>query len=142
MSGTLDVTKLMKALENEDNDGLIELDHKKIQAMKNDMLQKLGLPRDKLKSLHKSLKFYRYVDELPDIHYGSYVRWISLKNPNNIRLTNGGIVCDVKIDDGINVVCRNNMHRFFQFKMGECLVFQKLTDQEQVLLSALDYLNN
>ena len=110
--------------------------------MKNDMLQKLRLPRDKLRSLHKSLKLYRYVDELPDLHYGSYVRWISLKNPNNIRLTNGGIVCDVKIDDGINVVCRNNMHRFFQFKMGECLVFQQLTDKEQVLLSALDYLNN
>ena len=45
------------------------------------------------------------------------------------------------INQGINIICRNNMHRFFQLKMGECLVFQKLSQQEQVILKALDYLN-
>ena len=64
-----------------------------------------------------------------------------MKNPENIKLSNGGIVCDIKINEGINIICRNNMHRFFQLKMGECLVFQKLSQQEQVILKALDYLN-
>ena len=40
------------------------------------------------------------------------------------------------------IVCKNFMHRHYTFKMDECLVFQKLTDQEKILLSALDHLEN
>ena len=49
-------------------------------------------------------------------------------------------MCDIKIENGVKIVCKNNINRFFEFKMDECLVFQKITDQEKVLLSALDYL--
>ena len=138
----LDINTLMKALDNEDNESIMNVDHKKIQKIKNDMLQKLGLDRQKLKKYHKSLKMYRYIDELPELRYGSYIRWISLKDPDNISLSNGGIVCDIKINNGINIICKNYMHKFFQLKMGECLVFQRLSQQEQIILSALDYLND
>ena len=137
----LNINTLLKALDNQDNESIMNVDFKEIQKIKNDMLQKIGLSRQKLKEYHKSLKMYRYIDELPELRYGSYIRWISLKNPENITLSNGGIVCDIKVNEGINIICRNNMHRFFQFKMGECLVFQKLSQQEQVILSALNYLN-
>ena len=51
---------------------------------------------------------YRFIDELPDLHYGSYIRWITIKDPENIKLTNGGIVCEMKVgDDGIIIVCKN-----------------------------------
>jgi hypothetical protein len=139
---TLDIDQLMKALDNDNNEQILKIDQKQIDKMKNDMLQKLGLKKEELRKLHRSLKEYRYIDELPDLQYGSYTRWISLKDPDKIRLTNGGIVCDTKLDDdGISVVCKNNMHRFFQFRMSECLIFQKLTDQEKVLLSVTNYLN-
>ena len=50
--------------------------------------------------------------------YGSYIRWISLKNPENLKLTNGGIVCEMKVgDNGIVIVCKNNFNRFFQLNM-------------------------
>lgn len=138
----LNVDSLLKALENEDNENILQLDHKKISKMKNDILQKLHLSRDKLKQIHKSLKNYRFIDELPDLHYGSYIRWITIKNPDNIKLTNGGIVCEMKVgDEGIVVVCKNRMNRFFSLKMNETLIFQRLSEQEQILLSALDYLN-
>ena len=29
-----------------------------------------------------------------------------------------------------------------QIKLDECLVFQKISDQEQILLSVMDYINN
>tara|TARA_B100000902_G_scaffold399490_1_gene470593 strand:- start:1049 stop:1474 length:426 start_codon:yes stop_codon:yes gene_type:complete len=137
----LDITRLMKALDNQDNESIMNIDHKKIKSIKNDMLQKIGLSREKLKSYHKSLKMYRYIDELPELRFGSYIRWISLKNPDNITLSNGGLVCDIKVDNGIKIICKNNINRFFQFNMEECLIFQKLSEQEQVILSALDYLN-
>lgn len=137
----IDIDTLLKALDNEDNEGLLDIDLNKIKQTKNDILQKVGFDRETLKKYNKALKNYKYIDEIPDIKFGSYVRWIPLKNPSKIKLTNGGIVCDVKINDDVSVVCRNGMNRLFEFKMAECLVFQKLSDQELVLLSAMNYLN-
>jgi len=137
----LDLDTLLKALDNEDNEGLLEVDLNKIKQIKNDILQKVGFNRETLKKYNKSLKNYKYIDEIPHIKFGSYIRWIPLKDPTKIKLTNGGIVCDVKINDDVSVVCRNAMNRLFEFKMAECLVFQKMSDQELVLLSAMNYLN-
>lgn len=140
MTEGLDVGLLLKSLEREDNDCLMNLDSTKIQQMNNDMLQKLRLPREKLKKFNKTLKLYRFIDEIPDIKYGAYVRWINLKSTEH-KLTNGGIICDIKIvKDDVMIVCKNTMGYFFQFKFNECLAFQKITEQEKVLLSALDYL--
>ena len=141
MSSILDLDILSKALEDEDNEELLNLNNSKIKCIKNDILQKLGLPASKLKAYHKTLKNYRYIDELPGIKYGAYIRWISLRDPANIKLTNGGIVCEIKVEDSINIVCKNKMNIFFEIRMGENFIFQKISDQEQILLSALDYLH-
>jgi hypothetical protein len=139
---SLDMDKLLTALDNEDNAPILELDYTKLAAMKNNMLQQLRLPKEELKELHKKLKMYRYVDELPDLQYGSYIRWIPLKNPAIIKLTNGGFICDIQIkDDGMHIVCKNGMNRLFKLKHAENMIFQKLTQQEQVILSAMNYLN-
>jgi hypothetical protein len=138
----LDVDKLLGALDNEANESIMDLDWKSVHALKNDMLQKLRLRRDELRLMHLKLKDYRFIDEVPDIRYGAYVRWIPLDGPRAGKLLPGGLVCDIKTDDGVTIRCRNRQHRFFQFRLGECLAFQKFSDQERVLLSALDYLHD
>jgi len=76
-----------------------------------------------------------------DLRFGSYVRWISLKNPEHIKLTNGGIVCDIKaLNDDIHVKCKNKMNIIFQINLSEVLLFQKLSEQEQIILKALKIL--
>jgi hypothetical protein len=81
------------------------------------------------------------VDEINDLKYGAYVRWIPIIDPTNIPLHYYGIICDIKItDNGVFIVCKNFMHRHYTFKMEECLIFQKLSQQEQVILNALDHL--
>ena len=141
--GDLDVNKILDALENETNASIIDLTSKKIKTQKNNMLQRLQLPREELKTLHKKLKKYRYCSDLKDLQYGYYIRWIRLTDPDNIRLTNGGIVCEVKIvNNGLHIVCKNNYNRLFQIKFDECLIFQKLTQQENVILNVLDYLDD
>jgi hypothetical protein len=133
---------LLKALNNENNSGIENLTTRKIKAIKNDYLQQLQLSRDKLKEFHLKLKDYRFVDDLTDIQYGRYIRWISLKNPEKICLTNGGVIIDIKIqEDGIHLLCRNFKNSRFQIKIDECFIFQKLTDQEKTILAALDYLD-
>jgi hypothetical protein len=136
------VDDLLDALENDSNSSIINLTSGKIKEHKNNVLQQIQLPREKLKSYHKKLKDYRYCTDLKDIQYGFYIRWIPLKDPENMNLTNGAIICDVKLVNGkLHVLCKNR-GRMMQIKFDEVLIFQKLSDQERVILSILDYLDN
>ena len=139
MSNIIDLNFLSKALDNDDNEELLNLDNSKIKCIKNDVLQQLGLSAQKLKAYHKTLKNYRYVDELPGIKYGAYIRWISLRDPANIKLTNGGIICDIKVEDCIHIVCKNRVNRLFQIKMSENLIFQKLLMPQKLMYMNLSY---
>ena len=136
------VDDLLDALENDSNSSIINLTSRKIKEHKNNVLQQIQLPRKKLKLYHKKLKDYRYCTDLKDIQYGFYIRWIPLKDPENMNLTNGAIICDVKLVNGqLHVLCKNR-GRMMQIKFDEVLIFQKLSDQERVILSILDYLDN
>ena len=125
---------LLKSLDNENNNSIANLTSQKIKSIKNDSLQQLQLPRETLKMYHIKLKEYRYVDDLTDIKDGRYIRWINLTDPTKIYLTTGGIIIDIKICEG------GIRNRKFQIKIDECLIFQKLSDQEKIILSALDHL--
>ncbi len=140
---TLDEDKLLQALEDDENKCLLNLTTSKIKSIKNNVLQQLSLDREDLIILHDKLQEYRYVDEIPDVKYGCYIRWIRLKNPDEIKLTNGGVIVDVSVmNDDIYLTCKNNRNRMFKLKMSENIIFQKLTEQEKILLSVLDYVND
>ncbi len=142
MSDEFDVNTLLEALENEDNEQLMNLDYEKIKIIKTNVLKNMGLNSRLYNELQQKLEHYRYVDEVPDLKYGGYIRWISLRKPDDIKLTTGGTICDIKVhDDGIHLVCRNRVGQYFQIRMYENVIFQKLSDQERVLLSAMSYLN-
>ena len=140
----MDVNKLLKALDDETNETLFNYTSKKIQEMNLKVLKELDLSREDTLDFLSKLRHYRYVDEMDDLKYGTYLRWIPLNNPKELQLTKGAIFCEMKItDDGVQLVCKNYGYnnRFFQIKLDENLVFQRLTEQEQVLLSALDHLS-
>jgi len=138
---SLNVNNLLNALENESNASIMKLTTKDIKKRKNDILQKLQLKRKTLKLFHKKLKQYRYCTDLSDLQYGYYIRWISLQNPEKIYLTNGAIISDIKYEnDSLQILCKNFKNRFFQIKFDEVIIFQKLSNQEKVILNVLDYL--
>lgn len=138
----IDIDTLVKALNNETNEQVIETDYKSITQKKKEILQNIGITDESIKVLLRKLKVYRYIDGAHEIEYGRYIRWISLKDPTQLYLTSGGIVCEIKVEtSGIQVVCKNNMNRMFQINLSENLVFQRLTEQERVLLSALQYIS-
>ena len=108
------------------------------------VLEELKLTKSKLKDFLKKLEYYKYVDEMNDLKYGTYIRWIPLNDPQNIELEKGAIFCEMNItDDGVKLVCKNFGYKskYFNITFDENLVFQKLTDQEVVLLSALYHLS-
>lgn len=137
----LNVNKLMGALENETNSSIMNMTSAKINDIKNNMLQRLQLDRTTLKIFHKKLKDYRYCSDMDDLQYGFYIRWISLKNHDNLKLTTGGIVIDIDIINScVQIRVKNKMNRIFQIKLDENMIFQKITPQEYVILGVLDYL--
>lgn len=142
----MDINKLLKALDNESNDSIFHLNSKKIKEMNLQVIKELKLPREKTLKIMSKLNEYRYVDEVNDLKYGTYLRWIPLNDDikdEDIELTRGAIFCEVKItDDGIYLVCKNIGYykKHFQLKLDDNLIFQKLTHQELVIIGALNHL--
>ena len=139
----MDVNKLLKALDDETNENLLDFTSQKMKEMNLKIIKELQLPRNETLDILKKLSDYKYVDEMNDLKYGTYIRWIPINNPNTIILTKGAIFCEMKItDDGVFLVCKNYGYssKHFQIQMDTNLIFQKLTTQEQILLSALDHL--
>ena len=140
---TLDIEKLLENIENEKNN---YLDGKTMKSINDEIYEKTNqLENCEHKEICNKLIGYRYVDELHELHKGKHVRWIRLYKDdsqiNDIKLTNGGIVTDIKfMNNGTHVLCMNSMRRFIQYKFDECLTFQKLSIDEQLILMAYEHM--
>ena len=143
MTEEFDIDSILnKAVNNCENEPLLEKSFQLIELNKTNILKRLNLNNSTFKDLLHKLENYMLIDELPDLKIGSFIRWISLKNPNIIKLTNGGIIIDVKVENsGINIVLKNNINKIFQIQMGNNIIFQKINAQEHVLLTALSFIN-
>jgi NDP-sugar pyrophosphorylase family protein len=135
---TIDIDKLLSSIENDKNDFL---ESKSMKTITNEIYEKMEelkiLPKTRLEYCHK-LTGYRLVDDVHELHKGKHLRWIREDSP---KLTNGGIVTNIKfLDTGTHVLCMSNGNRFIQFKFDECIIFQKMTLEEQLIVMAYDYL--
>jgi hypothetical protein len=132
---------LEKSLNNNNNKNISTLTFDTINKEKELIINELNLSKKNTNELLKKLKDYQYIDEYPQLIEGRYIRWINIKNPDDIKLTNGGILCEIKINDSISLIMKNKNNVFFQIKLDESLVFQILTNQEKIILYAIDLIN-
>jgi hypothetical protein len=148
-------------LENVDTD---YLGNKSLYDISEEIVQGLRdikISEELVPEYFNKLKEYRLIDQIFQLHKGKHVRWIripsrllethieyshnKMKNKAVIQseiprpvLTNGGIVVDIKFTNtGTQILCKNK-DRFVQYKFDDCLTFQKLTDDEQLLLSCYE----
>ena len=97
-----------------------------------DAIHPLEISEENKHDICQRLIGYRWVDRLCDLRSGRLVRWVKKG-----RLTNGGLLMNVKIENtGVILLCKNNVGRFFSIKWDESVVFQKLTMEEQLVLMA------
>ena len=138
----MDVQKLLSSLEHDKHEDILEIDSKTIAENKNNILQQLQFDRTKLKEIHKKLKLYRYIDAIHLLKPGNWLRWFNIKAPDNIKLTNGAFFTEcLFLEDECNLVLKSTTNRVFQIKFNECIIFQRLSKQEQIILGAIDLLN-
>ena len=104
-----------------------------ISANIYDSLNQLPLDKDIIVDHFERLAGYRFVDELHLLHKGKYVRWIRHDMPE--KLMKGAVVVDIQFGDfGANVLCRLMTGDFLRYRFDKCNTYQKLTDEEQLLL--------
>lgn len=120
-----------------------QLNTKLINQYKYDILEKLQLTKKDLTYYYKTLKNYRYVDEIDEIKLGCYIRWFNLKNLDSLKLYNGGILTNIEnVNNKVMLKCKSFKNRFFNINLNECIVFQKLTDEELFLIKVLSYIKD
>lgn len=132
---------LEKVFLNENNENIMNFNRNKIEDDKINILNEIELSNKVKKNLLKKLKDYRFIDELKDLIIGRYIRWINIGDNENLNLKNGGIICNIEIDDlkdKINIICKNRFNNFFQLNFANSLIFQKITNQELIVLLALE----
>lgn len=129
---------LKESIENENNKSILNLTTKIIKERKEEILNELPINKSKINELKKKLKEYRYIDEINELHIGAFIRWIKFDSNNKVSITNGAILTDVIFEDDILLLLKNNINRFFSIKFNNNLIFQKVTNQEKIILFAID----
>lgn len=144
-----DMKKVLEdALGNESNESIVKKTNKEISDIKKNILNELNIDSDKRNKIYNSLEEYRYIDDINEFKEGSFIRWINLKKINSIdeiKLSSGAVISEIKLKgDDIRIVCKlpfGKRMKYMEILGGSCLIFQKLSDQEKIILSVLDYLN-
>lgn len=138
----MDIELLEKAVNNNNNLSIINTNIQEIKDKKNTILQQLGLNREYLKDYHKKLKNYRYIENIKELKFGSHIRWINLNKINEIKITNGAILCDIKIlDKGIAIILKGYRNHHLTLYLNENILFQKISEEENILLKTFEFLN-
>ena len=138
----MNIELLQQALENDDNLNIINTNIQEIKRKKNEILQELGLKKEDLKSYHKKLNGYMYVDNIKDLKYGRTIRWINLNKIDAIKITNGALLCDIKIlDRGLALVLKGYAQNYITLYLNENIIFQKINAEEEIILKAVNYLS-
>ena len=144
----IDVDKLIDCLDNDSNESLLNLTTDRIKEMNCRIVLELDLDDETTDYFLEKLNGYRYVDQIDELRLGAYMRWIHIPetaNPELIHLNTGAILVEIKTDihddEQVILVFKSPYrNRYVQIVMDQCIIFQKLSPQEKVLLTVLDHL--
>lgn len=145
--GCLKTDELLSAYEKEGNK---YLDNKSNQDIEDEKLASLetneSLTKTEKIGLMKKLIGYRYVDEIDSLHIGKYTRYIH-KYPLDddeeftYKLSQGAFLTVVDyLDTGIVLTFKSWNGRVFRINFDNCLIYQKLSAGEELVLMSADYI--
>jgi hypothetical protein len=136
---TINIEDLLDSIDNEKSE---YLENKTLKSVTHDVfvaVNRLNISTEKKEEFCRKLTGYLHVDEIRDIRKGRYIRWV--REDSHDTLARGSTVVNVKfVNDGTNIVCKNNYQTFIQIKFDQSVIFQKLTTEENLILMLNDYL--
>ena len=141
--GEIDVGKLLDNMSEEQSSYFDDLNTDTLRTEKLNSLGSLGLSEEILLDWMTKLEKYRFVDELQQLQMGRYIRWVPTYNMNELRLTKGGFICGIYIEEsGIEIEVVAHRRRVSCFRFDNAIIFQHLSKQEEVIMSLMNYLED
>jgi hypothetical protein len=135
LASSIDIDRLLTSLETRNTD---YLEGQTLRSINQDVFESLAGIATRNAHCQK-LVGYRFVDEIYQLHKGKHVRWIRTEYPEKLMV--GGILVDIRFtDNGVNLLCRLHSGRFTQYRFDQCLTYQKLSDEEQMILALCEHL--
>lgn len=139
---SIDVNELLDKIENEnteylENKTLSDISKIVFETLVDYSYRNSTITEEIIRQYCDKLSGYRYVERICDLRQGIFVRWIK---EGDTRLAKGGVVVNVKIGDDVQIVCKTPFGSFLSLKFNDCIIFQKLTMEEQLILMSYDYI--
>ena len=136
---SIDIDELLDNIENETTE---YLENKTLADISKTILEVLTiefetLGKEVIEKHFEKLTGYRYVDKVCELRQGIFIRWI-----RNKKLMMGATVIHIKIGENVQIVCKTALGKHVSLRFDECVIFQKLTMEEQLILMSYDYLQN
>ena len=136
---TIDVDELLSKVENANY-----LENKTIRTIaveNHDAISELNITEELLQKFCDKLTGYRHVDKICDLLLGRMVALIKRQNPTKIIGYSTVVRIDIT-DNGVYFLLITYDRKFLRFKFDDCVVFQKLTTEEQLVLMSYEYTQN
>jgi hypothetical protein len=136
----MDTDDFVSAYEKDKNQ---YLENKTSKVIHKELVESLKQYENKEDFLQKLGNNYRFVDEVDQLHIGKFTRWIPKYEPSPHRLVVGGFVTNVDYtDNGILLTVKTWQNQVIKVVFDHCILFQKLSPDEKLVLLAADYIEN
>jgi hypothetical protein len=142
----LDINAILSAMNKTENSTIANLTLKKIAARRHEILSSLNLTPEKMAEFERKLVMYRVIESPHDLKHNQLIRWIPMRSlETRPYLTLGGTLFRVRenVEEGVHVVTIRNVKRFvFNIKFEVNVVFQRLSQDEMLILRAVEYVGD
>lgn len=141
----MDINAILSAMNKTENNTIANLTMKKIAARRHEILSSLNLTPEKMAEFERKLPMYRVIESPYELKHNQLIRWIPLRSlETRPYITLGGTLFRVREnpEEGIHIVTIQNVKRFvFNIKFELNVVFQRLSQEEMLILRAVEYVD-
>lgn len=141
----MDINAILSAMNKTENNTIANLTLKKIAARRHEILSSMNLTPEKMAEFERKLPMYRVIENPYDLKHNQLIRWIPLRSlETRPYITLGGTLFRVheNPEEGVHVVTIRNVKRFvFNIKFELNVVFQRLSQEELLILRAVEYVD-
>jgi hypothetical protein len=113
-----------------------------MDRVRRDWIRALRLDGDTEAHFVRKVARYQPIEDVRDLRKGAYLLWIPLEDPEWLPMHHGGLLCSLRATPrGVELVCKAFPNRHYTWLFDACLVFQKLSPREELVLTALDWVS-
>jgi hypothetical protein len=142
----LDVNAILSAMTKSENTTIANMTLPKIAARRQEVLSTMNLTPEKFEEFERKLHMYRVIEHPDELKHNQLIRWIPLRSlETRPYVTLGGCLFRVKYneEEALHIVTIRNVKKFvFNIKFELNAVFQRLSQEELLILRAVEYVDS